>query len=177
MRIVYDIRAPRAPVLQPPAGVAPQRRDGLWQYTCCELFMAAANGDGGYVEFNFSPSGDWAAYVFDAPRQGMRPFLWPSPEGYMEVDAGADFRKAPYIRQVSSVIGDPSSSGSLHRVRVEVDLPAPLPSGDFRLAPTVVLETEAGVSHWAARHPAQQPDFHHPAGFSDPLPLVWGSTA
>lgn len=166
LQIVYDVVAPGMPVLPPRAAAVPQRRDGLWRHTCCELFMAPAAGEGGYLEFNFSPSGDWAAYAFDAPRQGMRPFLW---------HAGV----APRIRQFSSVVNDTarSSSGPMHRLRVEVELPAPLPAGEYRLSPTVILETSAGLSHWAVRHCGERPDFHHPAGFSDPLALVWGSIA
>jgi len=151
LQIVYDIRAAQQPLLQPPEGTSPQRRDGLWRHTCCELFMTAFAGDSAYLEFNFSPSGDWAAYAFDAPRQGMRPFLWQR-------------AAAPRIRMHSAATPH-------HRLRVEVELPAPLPAGEFRVAPTVILETSAGISHWAARHPGARPDFHHPAGFSDPLPL------
>ncbi len=157
LQIVYDIHAPQQPLLQPPEGAVPQRRDGLWRHTCCELFIAACSAESAYLEFNFSPSGDWAAYAFDAPRQGMRPFLWQG-------------SAAPRIRMRSAGV-------SPHRLRVEVELPAPLPAGEFRLAPTVILETSAGISHWAARHPGGQPDFHHPAGFSDPLPLIWGLPA
>jgi hypothetical protein len=45
--------------------------DELWRTTCCEWFVADANGTG-YAEFNFSPSGAWAAYRFDDYRRGMR---------------------------------------------------------------------------------------------------------
>jgi hypothetical protein len=45
------------------------RVDELWRRTCFEAFVQA---NGGYVEFNLSPSGQWASYRFDAPRQGMR---------------------------------------------------------------------------------------------------------
>jgi hypothetical protein len=43
---------------------------GLWQHTCFEVFVAR-NGMPGYREFNFSPSGEWAAYGFSAYRDGM----------------------------------------------------------------------------------------------------------
>ena len=55
-------------VIPPPA--APRRADGLWETTCFEAFV---RGDGAaYSEYNFSPSGEWAAYAFDDHRQGMR---------------------------------------------------------------------------------------------------------
>ena len=43
--------------------------DDLWQHTCFELFIGAKN-DAEYYEFNFSPSGEWAAYEFRNYRDG-----------------------------------------------------------------------------------------------------------
>lgn len=45
------------------------RTDELWRRTCFEAF--ATNGASGYREFNFAPSGAWAAYAFDGYRAGM----------------------------------------------------------------------------------------------------------
>ncbi|HEX6530934.1 MAG TPA: DOMON-like domain-containing protein [Burkholderiales bacterium] len=56
--------------LRIPPPRAPRFIDGLWQHTCCELFVARPGG--GYREFNFSPSGEWAAYEFDGYRTGRR---------------------------------------------------------------------------------------------------------
>lgn len=46
------------------------RTDELWRHSCCEAFVGGAGG--GYHEFNFAPTGAWAAYRFDARRAGMR---------------------------------------------------------------------------------------------------------
>src|SRR4029450_11259927 len=46
------------------------RADGLWKTTCAEAFVGLSRG--AYLEFNFSPSGKWAAYRFEGPRKGMR---------------------------------------------------------------------------------------------------------
>ena len=56
--------------LRIPAPRTPRVVDGLWQHTCCELFVARPGG--GYREFNFSPSGEWAADEFDGYRTGRR---------------------------------------------------------------------------------------------------------
>ena len=63
--------------------VDPQRRDELWRTTCAEIFVAlddASDGKphtgGPYLEFNFSPTGDWAAYRFDSTRTGMHRHVW-----------------------------------------------------------------------------------------------------
>ena len=53
-----------------PAKSEPGRADDLWQTTCFELFL---RGEGAaYREYNFSPSGEWAAYAFDSYREGRR---------------------------------------------------------------------------------------------------------
>src|SRR5262245_35897185 len=53
--------------LRIPAPRPPRVAERLWQHTCCEVFIAR---DGGYREFNFSPSGEWAAYQFARYREG-----------------------------------------------------------------------------------------------------------
>ena len=52
-----------------PEATARVRTDELWRTTCFEAFVRT---DGGYVEYNLSPSGAWAAYRFDGYREGMR---------------------------------------------------------------------------------------------------------
>ena len=66
----YTLHADLEQVRLPEAAAAGARTDELWRHTCFEAFIAA--GDAGpYFEFNFSPSGDWAAYRFSAYRAGM----------------------------------------------------------------------------------------------------------
>src|SRR3990170_4881035 len=55
--------------LRIPQPRAPRLAERLWQHTCCELFIAPAAG-AAYHEFNFSPSGEWAAYRFERYRHG-----------------------------------------------------------------------------------------------------------
>ena len=69
LQIVYAIEGEIERLRIPPPR-APRFVDGLWQHTCCELFVARPGG--GYREFNFSPSGEWAAYEFDGYRTGRR---------------------------------------------------------------------------------------------------------
>ena len=58
-----DIARLRVPAQQDPARV-----DNLWEHTCFEAFIGR-NGDTAYREFNFSPTGQWAAYDFSDYRQ------------------------------------------------------------------------------------------------------------
>src|SRR5689334_3618154 len=52
-----------------PEPAEPIRRDELWQTTCFEAFLRVPGGTA-YREWNFAPSGAWAAYDFTGPREG-----------------------------------------------------------------------------------------------------------
>lgn len=130
-----------------------QRRDGLWQRTCCELFIRSDDGGSAYREFNFSPCGDWAAYDFEDYRvQGALPDV-PAPS--MRASAGAD----GYALEVHLPAGC---------------LPPRAVTVGWRLGLAAVLEVvsdavsevgEGALSWWALRHPGARPDFHHRDGF------------
>jgi hypothetical protein len=121
--------------LPPPR--APRFADQLWRHTCCELFIARP-GAPGYREFNFSPSGEWAAYAFQGYRDGMQR-LDVSPEIGQRRDAG----------------------------RLELAATIPCPKEKLRIAVSAVVEDERGaLSYWALRHAGDQPDFHHPHAFA-----------
>src|SRR5207253_6068780 len=47
----------------------PGRADDLWQTTCFEAFLRRP-GEESYREWNFAPSGQWAAYDLAAYREG-----------------------------------------------------------------------------------------------------------
>jgi hypothetical protein len=122
--------------LKLPAVTLPEQRDNLWQATCFELFVAL--DDGGYAEFNFSPSTCWAAYRFDDYRSGMR-----------DVDG---------VRPVVDVMATDRSL----TVAVDLDLAAMIPDLDRRVGLSAVIEQADGnKSWWALVHPSDKPDFHH----------------
>lgn len=119
----------------------PQRRDELWRHTCLELF-ARRESAAGYLEFNFSPSGDWAAYQFDDYRSGQR-------------------RCEPQAVGISVHALGP---GQL-RIQARAQLPATAPGRAveprWRLALAAVIEADdATLGYWALRHPGGKPDFH-----------------
>lgn len=121
----------------------PEQRDGLWQHTCCEAFIA--HGDGtAYREFNFSPAGHWALYDFADTRL---PAAAPPP-----VDV-------PVIATIHAAAS----------LEVAVAIPPTLLPPDFpawRLGLSAVVEDQAGgKSYWALAHPGPQPDFHRREGF------------
>lgn len=132
--------------LRLPTGPAPGRADGLWQTTCFEAFLRPAGG-AGYFEFNFAPSGAWAAYAFSGYREGMQP-LEPL---------------------VAPTIVTRTTEGGLV---VEVSLLlSGLAEGRWRLGLSAVTEGRDGAkSYWAVTHPPGKADFHHPDCFALDLP-------
>lgn len=120
-----------------------ERRDELWQHTCFEAFI---EDDSGYSEFNFSPSGQWAAYRFDGYREGMRNLDGePVRETKFEMSDGA--------LVLDAVVQEPEK-------------------GVLVLGFSMIEEDHEGrKAYWAlAHHENGPPDFHNPIGFDFPLP-------
>lgn len=134
------------PILLPPPGEC-VRADNLWKATCFELFLRPPGAES-YLEFNFSPSSDWAAYRFDRYREGRRdlevtfdPEIWVSAgDGrYVSLDIDVD---------VSSAKSGPTAMG----------------------LSAVIEEVDGTKSYWALAHAPGPPDFHNPACFTATLP-------
>ena len=142
-RLIADLDALQLPEPRP-AGVAAARTDGLWRHSCFEAFIGHA-GAPDYWEYNFSPSGAWAAYRFTAYREGMAPLMKGAPPA------------------VATRIGTDSVETS-----VQVDLSWLERAGGvgLRLGLASVIEDKARVlSYWALKHAAEKPDFHHRDSF------------
>jgi hypothetical protein len=145
LAITYSIEGELARLRVPPPR-PPRIAHGLWQYTCCECFIAV-KGLPGYHEFNLAPSGEWCAYAFAKYREG----------GPL-----ADEALNPRIA-VRSCAG-----------RIELDASIPLdrlsaihPHASLALALSAVVEDEDGVlSWWELTHLPGKPDFHHPDAFA-----------
>jgi hypothetical protein len=143
-RIEGEISRLKIPVAGPE-----QRADDLWQHSCFEAFLQADGGER-YLEFNFSPSGAWAAYRFAGRRRGRESPELTAPR--MEVRHGPDWLA---MNTQLSLAGIAEFAG-----------PIPISAGL-----TAVIEDEhGGLSHWALAHGAAQPDFHDPATFTLRLP-------
>lgn len=131
-----------------PARQPAQAADGLWQHSCFEAFVAAQDGPA-YREFNFSPSGQWAAYDFSDYRQRNLAFaavvapvlsLRPLPDG-LELSAHLAPQLLP---QASRLI----------------------------LGLTAVIEQNDGqLSYWSLHHPGPRPDFHLRTGWTAAVAL------
>jgi hypothetical protein len=122
-----------------------ERADGLWKTTCFEAFLRAPDA-AAYIELNFSPSSEWAAYRFDAYREGMTAIPVDPPPRIVcrrrdeTLTADIDLSLLPF--------------GAAHR-------------GELALALSAVVKDLRGASsYWALAHPPGKPDFHHADGFA-----------
>jgi hypothetical protein len=128
------------------------KADKLWQHTCFELFIGAKN-DAEYYEFNFSPSGQWAAYEFRDYRDG-------GPLDIDEVEPKIALQRAPETLELTAVC-------RLHR------LPSIQAGVCLWLGLSAVIEDLDGqLSYWALKHPPGKPDFHHSDTFALDLSLA-----
>lgn len=140
-----------------PATTGSRRADGLWQHTCFEVFIRPA-GTEAYCEFNFSPSGEWAAYRFTSRREGMQ-----------SIDAieppSVRLAPAPDGLAVTVVLQAGSIDGLTGGRALDLGLSA------------IIEDLTGGLSYWALRHASPRPDFHDPASFALRLDPVLGFSA
>lgn len=116
-------------VIPPPA--APERTAGLWQATCFELFVS---GDGSpYREFNFSPSGAWAAFAFDDHRHDMR-----DAEARVAIQMLRNDKVLSLIAEIETQFSGPARIGLT----------------------AVILEADGLTRYWATAFAPGEPDFH-----------------
>ena len=122
----------------------PGRADELWKTTCFEAFLRTS-GQRHYLEWNFAPSGAWAAYDFSDYRDGM---------------ADAEIGSPPYIRMEDN-LGWWALGAT---IAVEA-------GRSWELGLSAVIEEKDGTkSYWALAHAGPKPDFHHPDCFVARLP-------
>lgn len=139
-RLTGDLDALRLPEPRPAL-----RTDGLWRHSCFEAFISHGGGSD-YWEFNFSPSGAWAAYHFSAYREGMAPLLKGAPP-VLNSRIGRETVELSVLLDLSWLVRSAAGVG-------------------LRLGLAAVIEDKAHVlSYWALKHPAEKPDFHHADGF------------
>lgn len=135
--------------LEVPGPATPKRRDRLWQHLCFECFVARGEA-GAYLELNFAPSTEWAAYRFRGYRDGMEPL------SDAEVSVRIEVRRAPDELALDATVvlpGLPAASG-------------PAPATLLASLCAVVEAADGTLGYWALLHadPAR-PDFHRPESF------------
>lgn len=139
--LIYRLTGDTA-ALRIPEPALRRHRDGLWKNTCFEVFAMPDCGPG-YLEFNFSTSGEWAAYTFRAYRDGTTLELYSPPDIVCE-----------------------TTPNGLH---LTATVPAGLlpESGLLRIGLSAVIEdTDGRIAYWALKHAPGKPDFHHTDAFA-----------
>ena len=140
-RLYYFLAGDIDRIVVPQPARKPERTDDLWQSTVFEAFI---KGEGHaraapYCEFNFAPSGDWAAYAFDHYRGG---------------------------RRSTPTVIDIRTDRLANLLTVEAQLHADF-SKASRLGLSAVVEEKDGTkSYWALAHPPGKPDFHDDTCFA-----------
>jgi hypothetical protein len=146
LRVTFRIPGDTS-ALDLPAREESEFRSNLWERTCFEAFVRPL-GAREYLELNFSPSTQWAAYHFDAYREGMEAVILRQPkvvstsrEKRFELSAGVmlpDWGHVPWLLNLSAILE----------------------------------EKDGAKSYWALAHPPGAPDFHDPACFALELPAA-----
>lgn len=143
----YRLRADLQQLRLPPLRQG-RRSDGLWRHSCFEMFLRE-RGAAAYVEVNLAPCGDWAAYRFSAPREGMQPI-------------------APLVAPTIDTAATADSFDLRASLRLDgwpgVRKPG---ASSLEVALAAVIEERSGrLSYWALAHPdPRRPDYHHPGSF------------
>ena len=141
--ISYTLWGSLTEAVIPETSEAPSRQNELWEETCFELFLGGRGSDQ-YWEFNFSPSGHWNVYRFDAYREGM--------------EEETAFSSLPF-----SVKNEQDEL--LLDLEFSLDDIIPEDEGLEISVSAVVRLKDGRVIYWAMTHPGPKPDFHHRDGF------------
>jgi hypothetical protein len=144
LKIGYQILGALAELaIAPPSTLLTRKRE-LWEETCFEFFLAAANSPQ-YWEFNLSPAGDWNVYRFAGYRQGMQEEM--------------AFASLPFSfkQRSNAVILD-----------LELNLDAIVSTQtSLQVAISTVIKTKNGeIGYWALTHPGGEADFHRRDSFA-----------
>ena len=139
----YELRGKLAAVVLAGPAENPARRQGLWEETCFECFLAPKNL-AHYWELNLSPAGHWNIYAFQGYRQGM--------------EEEQTFTSLPFTvkRDVASLL-----------LTLNLNLSGLNPADRaLEAAISAVIQGQDGeMTYWALTHLGPHPDFHRRDSF------------
>lgn len=148
LQITYQLEGELSQLRIPNCSGQALRQDLLWQATCLEFFLAAAD-QSDYWEYNLSPSGHWNVYHLDSYRQGLA--------------AEPAYKQLPF----SVKCDDQHQQLSLSLTcALPPAVATPRAAAGLELGVSAVLQSSSGeLTYWALAHPGSEPDFHHRGGF------------
>ena len=127
---IFRVRGDMSKLVIPPPA-EPGRADDLWRTTCFELFVT---GEGtSYREYNFSPSGQWAAYEFDNYRSGIHNI-----DARIEIELYNENNDFQFSAEIRAEFANPATVG---------------------LA-AVIEESDGVLRYWSTAFAPGKPDFH-----------------
>jgi len=136
LRLQYTLTGPLAE-LELPDRKKPERTDELWKSTCFELFLQDNQQKTSYLEWNFSPSGDFAHYAFKDYRKADKP----DPDG--TAVQHCKWKKTEKLE-----------------LFLDLDISAFQNSGFGNLS-IVLLDKKGKLEYFALSHPEEKADFHN----------------
>jgi len=142
LAVVYKLKGPMTSLSLRTIAGKPERRNGLWEETCFELFLMPA-GSEVYWEFNLSPSGDWNVYRFNGYRLGMKE-----------------------ERAIGTLPFEVTIMPDSLRLEVEID-PGKITKSQsaIKAGISAVIKKRDDMTFWALVHKGTRPDFHRKDGF------------
>jgi hypothetical protein len=143
LSVSYALIGPLAEIVIPAPADIHVRKNGLWEETCFEFFVASKDS-AQYWEFNLSPAGHWNVYSFKSYRQDMR-----EEPAFMSLPFGVS-------RQVDAF-----------GLSLKLDLDRIIPADRIlkAAASAVIKSIDDKITYWALTHPGPQADFHRRDSF------------
>jgi hypothetical protein len=138
LAVSYTVLGRLTDIAIPALEAKPLRRDGLWQETCLELFLAAENLPC-YWEFNLSPAGHWNVYRFTDYRNGMQ-----EERAYTELSLRVEDQPKALSLAFDASLDPIVPAGE----SIEVGICA------------VIRDRNGHRTYWALSHRGPRPDFH-----------------
>ncbi len=132
----YFVRGPIAEIHLPKPVKAGAYQEGLWEETCFEVFLQS-EGSSSYIEWNFSPSGNYWNMGFSGPRIRDEQFSSLRPLKEIQV--------------------------KFSETELQLEVEVPLIRLPCQLAACTILKfRDQSSSHWALKHADSKPNFHNP---------------
>lgn len=150
VQLQFQLKGPLSQLSLPSKRDTPVRKDGLYQHTCFEIFIREERR---YLEWNFSPSGDWQQYAFTSYRAK---FEEPNPKSKSIPFRNLNWKIASLFLTLDLFIPESEFTWLGNTPKL--------------MSCCAVLEKNDGtLSYWAPTHHGSKPDFHEPKSFILPL--------
>lgn len=142
LHLTYTISGEIGEIALPDYQSNNERSWELWEHTCFEMFIAKDDRED-YLEFNFSPSGNWNAFHLDGIRKGIKEY----PGASVSIEAPV-VTTEQYTQKVVVNLEDQSFLGD-----------------DTAVGVTAITNMKDKKEFWALLHSKGEPDFHTKESF------------